>query len=81
MKNRFASKNRFLGAIAEGKMNTLAIVLIIALVCMATAFQAGLKTRVNVNSKLQMALADYKEELAATAAAIAAPGKSFACAE
>merc|ERR1719387_1026519 len=58
-------------------MNTLAIVLIIALVCMATAFQAGLKTRVNVNSKLQMALADYKDELAQTAASIASPGKGI----
>lgn len=56
-------------------MNALAIVLIICCISCAAAFQAGLKTRVNVNSKLQMALADYKEELAATAAAIASPGK------
>lgn len=56
-------------------MNTLAIVLLIAIVCVATAFQAGLKTRVNANMALNMALADYKEELAATAAAIASPGK------
>ena len=58
-------------------MNVLAIVLIICCISCAAAFQAGLKTRVNVNSKLQMALADYKEELAATAAAIASPGKGI----
>ncbi len=56
-------------------MNALFVVLLVALICSASAFMAGTQTRVGVNSALKMALADYKEELAATAAKIAAPGK------
>ncbi len=56
-------------------MNALFVVLLVALVCSTSAFMAGMHTRVGVNSALKMALADYKEELAATAAKIASPGK------
>ena len=55
-------------------MNALFVVLLVAIVCSVSAFQAA-HTRVGVNSALKMALADYKEELAATAAKIASPGK------
>ena len=56
-------------------MNSLAILLVIVTVCVVSAFRAGIKTRVNMNTALNMALADYKDELAQTAAAIASPGK------
>lgn len=49
--------------------------LIVVLACMAKAFQMS-TSRVGV-SPLSMALNDYKNELAATAAAIASPGKGI----
>ena len=55
-------------------MNSALITLLIAIICSVSAFQAA-QTRTGVNNALKMALADYKEELAATAAKIASPGK------
>lgn len=56
-------------------MNKLVVVILIAIICSVTAFNAGIKTRVGTTGALKMALADYKEELASTAAKIAGAGK------
>ena len=51
------------------------VALLIVLACMAEAFKMMPASR--SSSSLSMALSDYKNELAATAAAIAAPGKGI----
>ena len=51
------------------------VALLVVLAFMASAFKMP-SSRINL-SPMSMALADYKSELAATAAAIAAPGKGI----
>ena len=51
------------------------VALLVVLACMAKAFQMP-ASRIGM-SPLSMALSDYKNELAATAAAIASPGKGI----
>jgi len=57
-------------------MFRLLVTLFITLVSVGTAFNVR-ASRSNSGVSLKMALKDYKEELAKTAAAIAAPGKSL----